>query len=267
MFVSILLMIRFVNRQTQYADSNLASNQTVVELLGKSFESVSILPFDPVLGGNLFVDKEQHELGYVLQTSPASDHVIGYSGPTNCLVTMSMDHKIQSIAILSSGDTIEHVDELKRTPEFFESFEGLGFESSDRLQQIDAVSGATLTSYAVIASVANRLGGKAPSLKFKGQANLKNVAKLFPAAEKLLPGDGVGLWNVIVGDKIIGSVLSSTPTADHLAGYQGPTAMLVGFSEQKECIGLVVDRTYENQPYANYLNDDYGFLNFFLARL
>ena len=33
-----------------------------------------------------------------------------------------------------------------------------------------------------------------------------------------------------------------------------------------ECVGLVVDQTYENEPYARYLNDEYSFLNLYRGK-
>ena len=127
--------------------------------------------------------------------------------------------------------------------------------------------GATLTSYAIIASVANRLNGSVPSLKFAAKPDLKNVGKLFAGATSLRETDRKSVWDVLdeYGNQL-GIVLSTTPVADHLSGYQGPTATLAGFDLQQKCIGLVVDQTYDNEPYATYLDDDYGFLDFYIGK-
>ncbi len=112
----------------------------------------------------------------------------------------------------------------------------------------------------MIASVAKRLGGSAPSLKFKPKPELKNVVRLFSEAQTIQPTARPSVWNVF-GEKQIrlGFVLSTTPSADHLSGYQGPTATLAGFDADGKCVGLVVDQSYENDPYARYLDDEYSF--------
>ena len=179
---------------------------------------------------------------------------------------MDMNNQILSVAILSSRDTIDHVDLVKSDQPFLDSFRELGFDSNDNWNQIDAVSGATLTSYSIIASIAERLGGSAPSLKFEAQPKLENVRQLFEMATKVEPTPRKEIWNAFGEKGKLGFVLSTTPTADHLSGYQGPTVTLAGFGEDEKCVGMVVDQTYDNQPYANYLNDDYGFLNFYVGK-
>ncbi|MFK7767398.1 MAG: FMN-binding protein [Mariniblastus sp.] len=267
LFILILLLIRFAHRQTQFVDSNLEKNETAIALVQSVIpEAATILPFDAGLGGNAIVDVTGERMGYALQTSPASDNIIGYSGPTNCLITMDLENQIQTVSVLSSQDTIEHVELVTADKAFFESFQGLGFDSEDRWNQVDAVSGATLTSYSIIASVAKRMGGEAPSLKFNAKPDLGNVAALFPLADRIAPAKRKLIWDVFEGQSKLGFVLTTTPVADHLSGYQGPTVTIAGFDTDEKCIGLVVDQTYDNQPYASYLNDDYGFLNFYVGK-
>ena len=43
------------------------------------------------------LDVNQERLGYVLQTSPQGDHVIGFSGPTNVLVAFGVNDRIRGI--------------------------------------------------------------------------------------------------------------------------------------------------------------------------
>lgn len=267
LFVSILLMIRFSNRQTEFVDSELSKNAVAIEFAQSVFPGAKrIGAFDDSLGGNI-VEGENEQLGFVLQTSPDSDHIIGYSGPTNCLIAIDPQNKIQSVAILSSADTVDHVEIVREYDLFLSSFAGLGFETTDQWQELDAVSGATLTSYSVIASVANRMSGSAPSLKFKSTPDLENVVELFSGAASIKANDQKSVWDVFDDDgSRLGFVLTTTPVADHLSGYQGPTATLAGFDDQGLCLGILVDQSYENAPYATYLNDEASFQNFFVGK-
>ena len=268
LFVSILAMIRYAASATPMVESQLASNSMAIDFVSSIFgDDARIGDVDPRIGGSLVVDSTDSKIGYVLQTSPKSDDVIGYSGPTNCLIALDLENKIQSTAILNSGDTFDHVELVKRDPKFLDSFNGLSFDTSEEWRGLDGVSGATLTSYAIVAAVANRMNGSAPSLKFDSKPKLENVRELFSDVSELTESDSPMIWDAIGADQQrIGFVLTTTPAGDHLSGYQGPTATLAGFDVDGECVGLVVDQTYENEPYARYLNDEYSFLNLYKGK-
>ncbi|MEM7783410.1 MAG: FMN-binding protein [Planctomycetota bacterium] len=271
MLVTILLLIRLAGSKVTFEDAGLISDPVLIEQLRQSFGDFdSIGQFDEKTGSNLILDSDQRVIGYLIQTSPAADDIVGYSGPTNCLLVLNVQNEIESVWIRSSGDTFDHVSAIRNDASFLGSFCGLSSSTSERQwQDIDGVTGATLTSYAVISSIARRLSGKklARSLKFEPKPKLENVAKILPAADELIETDRSGVWDVKNRDgKLIGSVLTTTPTADELTGYQGPTATLVILGPDGKCLGLWVDQTYENEPYASYLNDDYGFLGFYSGK-
>ncbi len=260
LFASVLLLIRNAHRQANYVDNELSSNGAALVFVNAVFgPSARIGDYQKSIG-NLVTHEQGTKLGCVFQTSPESDSIIGYSGPTNCLIAIDLNNEIQSVSILSSRDTIDHVASVKESKQFWNSFRGLEFDSWDQFREIDAVSGATLTSYAIIASVANRMGGSPPSLKFEQQPAIENAKKIFASANLIEAGERPAMWIVFdEGGQVLGSILSTTPAADHLSGYQGPTATLAGFDLEKKCVGLAIDQSYENDPYANYLDDDYGF--------
>jgi len=260
LFVCVLWLIRSVHQTTVWNDAQLETSaealETVKLALPKAFE---ILPAENESDGNRISDHFRKTIGAVLQTSPQSDHIIGYSGPTNCLIVLDADNKISSVAIAGSGDTIDHVAAVKQDSEFLKSFAGIGFGESEKWKQIDAVSGATLTSYSMIASIANRMGGHSLSLKFEPKPDMEKIYELFSHPYRVEPTNQNGVWDVHSETSKIGSVLSTSPHADQLSGYQGPTKTLAGFDPDGKCVGLVVEHTYENQPYASYLDDDRSF--------
>ncbi|QEG25253.1 FMN-binding protein [Mariniblastus fucicola] len=259
-FVSVLWLIRDAHRQTVWSDADLSNSPQAIEFVQQS------VPEATGIAGERVVDSSGNAIGSILQTSPQSDHIIGYSGPTNCLIVLDAENQIVSVAIANSGDTVDHVRAVKDDPDFAKAFSGLGFETSDQWQQIDAVSGATLTSYAIIASVANRMGGSAPSLKFEAQPDMENVRALFDDAVRIELTDRSNIWDVFSDSAKVGFLLTTSPFADQLSGYQGPTMTLAGFDNDGKCVGLVVDQTYENQPYASYLNDDRPFQKFYVGK-
>lgn len=261
LFLSILLMIRFAHRKTQLVDSQLSTNPVAIEFVKAVLPGATTIgPFEESHEGNPVIDAFGSRIGSVIQTAPASDNIIGYSGPTNCLIALDAGNRIRSVTILNSGDTIEHVNLVKKNRRFQSSFEGLGFETKNQWANMDGVAGATLTSYSVIAGVASRMNGTEPSLKFANQPDQKNVSRLFPLATEIESTKRDSIWNVLDRNKNpIGFVLSTSPVADRLSGYQGPTATLAGFDIDQKCVGVVVDQTYENEPYASYLDNDRPF--------
>ncbi|EAQ82460.1 FMN-binding protein [Blastopirellula marina] len=218
---------------------------------------------DHVADDGTVKDAANATLGRVLQTSPAGDKAIGFSGPTNVLIGFSTAEKISGLAILSSRDTREHAREVERHAPFLHSLDGLTRDEAIRQTDIDAVSGATLTSLAMIEAVQRRLGGGQKSLKFPDLPKLGIVRKLFPAAQSLEPDEIYpSLLIVKNGDATsLGKILRTSPAADNLVGYQGPTEMLVGLDNQDIIIGMALVRSYDNEPYIDYVREDEYFLN------
>src|SRR5688500_12179234 len=54
-------------------------------------------------------------VGSVLVTSPEADDLIGYSGPSNLIVGLTPDGRVQAVRLLSSRDTPAHVGEVEGT--------------------------------------------------------------------------------------------------------------------------------------------------------
>ncbi|PQO35440.1 FMN-binding protein [Blastopirellula marina] len=217
---------------------------------------------DKVDDAGSVLDDSGKTLGRVLQTSPAGDKAIGFSGPTNVLVGFSPEEKIVGLAILSSRDTREHVREIERHETFLHSLDGLSRDEVLARTDFDAVSGATLTSLAMIEAVQRRLGGAQKSLKFPDPPQLEVVRKLFAEAELLEPDVSYpALLHVQSKDgEPLGKLLRTSPAADNLVGYQGPTEMLVALDADDKVIGMALSRSYDNEPYVDYVRTDDYFL-------
>jgi hypothetical protein len=99
-------------------------------------------------------------LGRALSTSPDSDEIIGYAGPVPLLIGVDPTAKIVGIALLPNRESVNFMDHVKKSG-LFKSWDGLGFAEA-ATKQVDAVSGATYSSTAVIKSLRKRLAVTSP---------------------------------------------------------------------------------------------------------
>ena len=132
------------------------------------------------------LDQNENLLGMVTQTSPEGDSAIGFSGPTNVMVVWDEDQKVSSVSIRSSGDTIDHVDAILEEPAFFEQFIGKSREELTQSNKIESVSGATLTSLAIMDAISLRFGGEKKAGRFPNPIQIEEVQEHIPAASELI---------------------------------------------------------------------------------
>ncbi len=100
-------------------------------------------------------DAKGNKLGTVLFSSPYSDGVKGFNGPTPLLIALDADGRIKNVVLLENEETprfAQHVVEGG----LYEAWNGLTpDEALDK--EVDAVSGATYTSNGVKNSLKARL--------------------------------------------------------------------------------------------------------------
>ncbi len=260
LFCAIVLLIhaehrRFTRLQAQIPQAiELADSQSL-------FPQAAALQASGERPGAIVLDDERHELGYVLLSSPESDTIIGYSGATTSLLAFGPDDRLVGIRVLRSGDTVEHAAKVRSDERFATAFKGLSWNAGRAATQVDAVSGATLTSLAVIEGVATKLNGERPSLRFPAQLVLKDVHELYLDAERVVAdARQPGFSDVFNADgKRLGSILRTSPQADHEQGYQGPSDSLLAFDDTGKATRFVVRQSYDNQPYVGYVRDEASF--------
>jgi uncharacterized protein with FMN-binding domain len=203
-------------------------------------------------------------IGYVIQTSPTSDHIIGFSGPTNVMIAFSMQDRILGIDVLASGDTRDHLRRVVRDKNFMSALNSLTVEQAMSKTNVDAVSGATLTSLAIIESIAYRLGGSARSLRFPDPPSLGSVKSLFSEAVAIEASADPARYRVLDATRSeLGTVLRTSPAADNTVGYQGPTDTLIGLDRSGQVVGIAIGRTYDNEEYVAYVREDEYFCSLF----
>jgi NosR/NirI family nitrous oxide reductase transcriptional regulator len=220
-------------------------------------------PSDAVAGGRDIVDAVGDRIGTVLRTSPAGDAAIGFSGPTDVLVVCDADLRVAGMEVLSSRDTRDHVHAVERDAAFWKSFTGKSLEelADAAAGRPHAVTGATLTSHAIAEAVARRLGGTAAASRFEATPTREDLARIFPEAAGI-EADAGDPSVIRVTDSAgipLGWALRTSPAADRVIGYQGPTDALVGFDPQGKVCGVAVLASYDNEPYVGYVRDDRAF--------
>ncbi|GAA5508779.1 FMN-binding protein [Novipirellula caenicola] len=262
-FVSIIVLIHL-----QYAKSSARVTPIAdlsVDQVDALFPAAATLVGVASDDGRMAVrDADGQSLGYVVQTSPQSDHIIGFSGPTNVLIGFDDQDRVVGFTILSSEDTRDHLLEVQQSERFMSSLDGKSRDEIGHGAVVDAVSGATLTSLAIQESIIHRLGGEVGSLRFPAPLTLDDVKRLFPNADHIEPDPvHASLWSVQSAGDPVGQVLRSSPAADNIVGYQGPTDVLIGLDRDGAVVGIAIGKSYDNEPYVGYVREDSYFRSTF----
>ena len=222
-------------------------------------------------------DTDGKELAQVGHTSPIADHILGFSGPTEMLLVFDQQQKLVAAKILSSRDTRDHVDKVKQDSKFLNSLVGRSRAGLMDMSDVDAVSGATLTSYAILESIRFRLAtaessepitSPVRSLKFPRPPRLEDVKLLYSNAAVVEPvAESNVQWNVLdANDNILGKLWRASPVADNNVGYQGPTDLLIAVDGSNLVNGIAIGESYDNEPYVGYVREDSYFRNLFNGR-
>ncbi|HEX4000933.1 MAG TPA: FMN-binding protein [Pirellulales bacterium] len=266
-FVAIVLLIHARYRALVAKSGASGPPPIPLQRVREFFPTAESLRASAIVAGGFDVRGARGgRIGTVLETAPNSDSTIGFSGSTNLLVALDSAGRIAGLAVLSSGDTPQHVARVRNDPKFFRGYIGLTLDEAARRVSVDAVSGATLTSFAMAEGLRRRLGGAAgASLKFPAAVTVGDVRSLFPHAEQIESDPGDPSVARVRGrkDAPLGWVLRTSPAADNTIGYQGPTDALVGIDLQGRVVGLAIHQSYDNEPYVGYVRDDEEFRNLF----
>ena len=197
----------------------------------------------------------------MIQTAPDSDPFLGFSGPTNLLVAFDTFDRIVGIDLLNSRDTRDHVELVRANSRFLTRWIGLTWDEAASRKSVDGVAGATLTSMAIVQGMQKRLGNSDIAQKFPKSLELSDAQQLFPNAKRIEQDRDVrSLWHVYDGSKIsCGSILRTSPAADEVIGYQGPTETRIAIATDGSIVGLSIAASFDNEPYVGYVKGDAGF--------
>ncbi|MGB7346922.1 MAG: FMN-binding protein [Pirellulaceae bacterium] len=186
-------------------------------------------------------DSQGQPLAKVARTLPIAKDVVGYRGPTEALIVFDQELNVDRVRLLSSADTVEHVDAVVTHKKFFDQFRGWPWGGPEGKVKVDAVSGATLTSLALAEGVLKRIGGDRPSLVFPDE---------FTTVEK-----DKWLADAPPSDRLI----RTGPLTDDIAGYQGPTELLFRIDQSDSVNRIRLRSSFDNEPYVDYVRMETGF--------
>ena len=151
-----------------------------------------------------------------------------------------------------------------RSPLSLNSFIGKSREGLAQLDDVSAVSGATLTSLAIADALALRFGGTKKNSRFPNPIDMEEIRKHFPQAVGLTPSKTHPSMLQVIGCQRFRtwSGRKNLTHADQIIGYQGPIDSLLAFDQNGALKSLEIRSSFENQPYADYPNEDTYFASF-----
>lgn len=100
-------------------------------------------------------DSKGNKLGYLLSTNPLSDDIIGYAGTVPVLIAVDAGNIIQGIKLLPNVESPGFIKRIRKKG-FFNSWDGVSVDSA-LVNEVDAISGASMTCDAVKAGIKIRL--------------------------------------------------------------------------------------------------------------
>ena len=193
-------------------------------------------------------------IGSLLTTSPESDDLIGYSGPSNLLIALDPSGKIAGVELLTSGDTPAHVAGMRKADAYWKNFIGW-----TRGKKIEAVAGSTLTSLAMAEAIERRVVGRADSLRFPDALALDEVRGLFPETATFSSEEKRAGWHAVrdAGGKSLGFAVRTSPHSDNVRGYAGPTESLAAVTPDRANVTAIrLRKSYDTPEYVERIRDD-----------
>jgi hypothetical protein len=178
------------------------------------------------------------------------------------LIALDAQNRILGLQILRCGDTQDHYQAVLADRRFLESFNGLSWQQAAARRDVDGVSGATLTSLAIVEGLVRRLGGTPHSYRFPDPVTVQEVKTFLPQAARLTAWDqNPGLLRIDdAAGRLLGFAGRTSPTADDMIGFQGPTDTLFVMDPQQRVLGISLRRSYDTAEYLQWVTDDKHFM-------
>lgn len=161
---AVIVVIVWLIQHNQIRTRVEGSDPIKVEEVRSFFPKALRLDPDPSERMGMWViDTGGQTDGYVLRTSPVSDKIVGYSGPTDTLVALTPDKKnprVLGIKVRHSLDTRQHVADVVADEDFMGTWNGKSWDEvagmDPRAAGIEGVSGASLTSMSIANGIRRR---------------------------------------------------------------------------------------------------------------
>jgi len=159
--LSLLLAIAWMIRTHHERQRVLGDKPIQLSEVREWLPNAAYLKVDNKNFGSLKVlDQNGKPLGTALRTSPYSNKVIGYTGPTDTLIVFD-NQGLKGLKIRHSFDTPTHVEDVSYDYLFMERWNGMNIQTIAKMDLkeagVEGVSGATRTSMCIARSLIHRL--------------------------------------------------------------------------------------------------------------
>lgn len=221
------------------------------------------------------LDAQNERIGALAATSPRADSVVGYSGPNDVLLILDSNQTLVACRLLSSGDTQDHVALVVDNAQFWQQFvgrtwgSGVDVSATNQSFQVDGVSGATLTSLAIVEAIELRMSGQRLNLRFPNSPTLAEAKSIAPETTELVActWHGRDAWQPRNQNaEVLGTLVRTGNLIDSVEGYQGPTELLLWFDTNDVLRSVKLRSSYDNQPYVGYVRQEFSFWSLFKQR-
>ncbi|MEJ5267611.1 MAG: nitroreductase family protein [Bacteroidales bacterium] len=115
--------------------------------------------YDTLVDCYYIYNSDDKEIGRVIFTSPMCDEISGFGGPVPFAILLDEANKIKALHLFDNNETPSWIENLKKSG-FFDSWNGLTLNEALE-KKVDAVSGSTMSSSAVIESFNKRVSAYA----------------------------------------------------------------------------------------------------------
>ncbi len=192
------------------------------------------------------------ETGHVLGEVQRIETPVGYSGSSVILLGKTPAGAVAGVRLIQSADTPQHVERVRA--------------ALSAGPTIDAVSGATLTSQAIAEAVRSACDGADGSLRFPTEVSLAEAQHHFPTATSL-DATPPKLTVRDAQQHVLGYLLRTSPSAEAVAGYAGPTETLLSLAPDGLTVRRVTLRqSYDTPSYVEQVATDPAYLKLFAGR-
>ncbi len=148
---TLVVVLFFVLAMQQGYSTKSVFSQEQLKLIFP--EAVSTQPADT--SEYWVLNKAQQKIGRAILSSPSADNIVGFFGPVPLLIGIDLNGNIAGVLLLENGESAEYVIQVENSG-LLSQWNGLSKEKALE-KQVDAISGATLTSRAVIRTFQKRV--------------------------------------------------------------------------------------------------------------
>ena len=154
--VIFLIVLQNKARQSDQENSQISdsSDNVITDEILVFFPQATHLVSVPDVWTEVY-DRENVKLGYAVYTAPYSDKIFGFAGKTPLLIALDKKQKIIGTTILKNNESESYLKYVADEG-LYNNWNGLSIEEAID-KQVDAISGATYTSEAVVNSLKVRL--------------------------------------------------------------------------------------------------------------